>query len=259
MKHRGAYRARLVAALCVLALVTLSMGCGAFGGDQNTFAPGGDVAEKQRDLFMVVLWPAVVILIGVMGALVYFLVRYRRRRDDEPLPKQVHGNMRLEIAWTVAPALLLAVIAVPTILGIVDLGRDAKADALHVQVTAFQWDWRFEYLDPEFADAQGKPLAAQDLHVPVGREISVTLNSLDVNHSFWVPKLAGKLDVIPGRNNRMWFNATAPGVYPGQCAEFCGIGHAGMRLDVIAESEEDFQAWAEEQLAATAAANAGGK
>lgn len=240
----------------VIAAVLLLTGCGSLGGDQNTFAPEGEVARKQRDLFFLVLVPATIILFLVGGALVYILVRYRRRRDDEPMPHQLHGNTRLEIAWTVAPALLLLGLAVPTVMGIVDLSRAASEDALPVRVVAFQWDWRFEYLDTSQVDENGEPLVlfeAEELHVPVDREVSVQLHSRDVIHSFWVPKLAGKLDVVPGRNNTMWFNAEEPGVYPGQCAEFCGIGHSIMRFEVIAETPEEFDAWFAEQLAAAAA------
>jgi cytochrome c oxidase subunit 2 len=158
--------------------------------------------------------------------------------------------MRLELAWTIAPALLLLGIAVPTLASIIHLGRDAKADALHVTVTASRFAWNFEYTDPEFVDAHGNALTTNELHIPVDREIAVELEAQDVIHSFWVPKLAGKLDVVPGRNNRMWFNATAPGVYAGQCAEFCGIGHSIMKFTVVAEEQAGFQAWVDEQLAA---------
>ena len=252
MKLRRVSAARLVAVAFALATVVFLAGCGALGGDQNTFAPSGEVADKQRDLFILVTIPATIILILVSGALLYIVIRYRRRSDDA-MPKQVHGNNRLEVAWTVAPVLLLAGLAVPTVAGVVDLGRAPSEDALHVRVVAFRFGWQFQYLDPEFADAEGEPLKADELHIPVDREIGVELEAQDVIHSFWVPKLAGKLDVMPGRTNRMWFNATEPGTYSGQCAELCGIGHAGMRFDVVAETEEEFEAWAEEQMGPSAA------
>ena len=217
------------------------------GGDQNTFAPKGEVAERQRDLFLLVLWPAIIILALVTGALVYALVRFRRRRADEAAPKQVHGNTSLEIAWTVLPMALLLGLAVPTITGIVDLGREPGEDALQVRVIGRQFFWTFEYA--EFTDAEGNPLESErELHVPVGREIGVSIESQDVIHSFWVPKLAGKQDAIPGRTNKMWFEADVPGTYSGQCAEFCGLNHAFMRLNVIAQTEEEFQDWVAEQL-----------
>lgn len=242
----------------IVGFAVLLVGCGSLGGDQNTFAPEGDVADKQRDIFFLALWPAIVILILVTGVLVFSLIRFRRKSEQDPLPKQVHGNPRLEIAWSIAPALLLLSLAVPMIAIIVDLGGDPEADALPVTVKAFQWSWQFEY--PEIGDAEGKPLTVRgtpdelpELHIPVDRDILVSLESADVIHSFWVPKLAGKLDVIPGRTNRMKFTATVPGTSSGQCAEFCGLGHATMRFRVVAHTPAEFQAWVEEQLAAASA------
>jgi cytochrome c oxidase subunit 2 len=240
----------------------LLVGCGAVDDPQNTFAAEGDVARKQRDLLIFwVLGPAMVILVLVLGVLVYALIRFRRRSEHE-LPKQVHGNNRLEIAWTIAPAILLLIIAVPTIIGVVDIGRAPADDAMKVNVTAQQFSWVFQY--PDLVDAEGKPLLVlNELHIPVDREIGVTVESLDVIHSFWVPKLAGKLDAIPGRTNRMWFNATKPGSYSGQCAEFCGVsqgggeGHWSMQLMVVAESEEDFQEWVTDQLEGGGATRSG--
>lgn len=259
-----------VVAILLIALVVLLVGCNT-DVPQNTFDAQGDVARKQRDIFYYALWPAVAILVIVEGLLLFALLRFRQRRG-QALPKQVHGNTRLEIAWTIAPAILIIALGGLMTPIIIDLAAEAKADALQVRVTARQWEWEFEYLDPEFEAAEpnpqcvaqqlrapqegeGYPLCTvRELHVPVGRDIAIELESIDVIHSFWVPKLAGKLDAIPGRTNEMWFNATAPGDYSGQCAEFCGLGHAQMRLIVIAESEEDFQAWIEEQLAARSGA-----
>lgn len=258
---------RPAAAVFVLALLALLMGCG--GGDpQNTFAPAGDVAKDQRDLLIFwVLGPAAAIFVIVEGLLIFALLRFRQKRGEAP-PRQVHGNTRLEIAWTVAPAVLLLVIAVPMVALIVDLGRAPAEDALRVRVTGFQWAWQFEYL--EFTGADGEPLTSLgELHIPVGREIGVELESRDVVHSFWVPRLAGKFDVFPvqrdtetgeiiaGRVNRFWFNATEPGSFSGQCAEFCGLGHADMRMVIMAETEEEFQQWVNEQLAEQQAAKPG--
>ena len=266
MRVHRPYLLRLAVVALLVALLVLLVGCGAVDVPQNTFAPEGDVARKQRDLLIVwVLGPAAVILALVSGVLIYMLIRFRRKSEHE-LPKQVHGNNRLEIAWTIAPTILLLIIAVPTIDAIVDLGRAPADDALHIRVTGRQWQWEFEYLDPEYEAAEGNPeciapqlrapedgagqplCVVEELHIPVGREIGVELESIDVIHSFWVPKLAGKLDTIPGRTNRFFFNATRPGSYRGQCAEFCGLGHADMLLVVTAVSEEDFQEWVTDQL-----------
>ncbi|MCH7577053.1 MAG: cytochrome c oxidase subunit II [Chloroflexi bacterium] len=252
---------RWVAATLLIAVLALLVGCGAVDDPQNTFAAEGDVARKQRDLLIIwVLGPAAVIFVVMQALLIYAVIRFRRKKGRE-LPRQVHGNNRLEIAWTIAPAILLLIITVPTVIGVIDLGRDAADDALRVRVVGQQFSWTFQY--PDLTDAEGNPLTViglpgevgkpdtgrpAELHIPVDREIGVTLESVDVIHSFWVPKLAGKLDVIPGRTNSMWFNATKVGSYSGQCAEFCGFQHADMRLIVVAESEEDFEAWVADQL-----------
>ncbi len=264
MRVRRPYLLRLAVAALLVAVLVLLVGCGAVDDPQNTFAPEGDVSRRQRDLLIVwVLGPAAVILALMFGVLLYVLIRFRRKSEHE-LPKQVHGNNRLEIAWTIAPAILLLIIAVPTIDAVIDLGRAPADDALKVKVIGHQWFWEFQY--PEIIDASGEPLTIGDeideltteyegrelrataLHIPVGREIDVSLESPDVIHSFWVPKLAGKLDAIPGRTNRFFFNATKPGSYRGQCAEFCGLGHADMLLVVTAVSEEDFEEWVRDQL-----------
>ena len=204
----------------------------------------------QKNLFLLFMWPALAVGVLVGFVLIYTMIRYRHREGD-PLPKQVHGNTRFELGWTIAPAILLIFLAVPTLQGIFELGRAPKKDDLHIQVTAFRFGWRFEYTDAPYVKADGKPLdVSTELHVPVGKEVGILLHSEDVIHSFWVPKLAGKTDDIPGRANQMWFKADEPGTYSGQCAELCGIGHAGMRFKVIAQTPGDFHAWVQQQMAA---------
>lgn len=249
MGVRKVHLLRLVATALVLTLVLLLVGC-AVDTPQNTFAPEGDVAGKQRDLFFLALWPAIAILIIVEGLLIIALIRFHQR-GGEGLPKQVHGNTRLEIAWTIAPTVLLLVLGAIMIALIVDLSREPKADALQVRVIGHQWIWEFQY--PGFTDAEGQSLTTfTELHVPVGREIAASVTGADVIHSFWVPRLAGKVDAIPGRTITFFFKADEPGSFSGQCAEFCGLGHADMRLVVVAQPEEDFQAWLQGQLAAKA-------
>lgn len=238
----------------LLPILVLGMaGCGV-EAPQNTFSPAGEVAEKQRTIFYMAMWPAVAILIGVWVVLVVALIRYRRR-PGRPLPKQVHGNPVMEVMWTLAPLALLLGLAVPMVSTIFHLGRNPKPEALRVRVIGHQWVWEFQY--PTIVDENGKPLTIlgtpdrpPELHVPVGREIALEITSADVIHSFWVPRLGGKMDAIPGKFNHMWLIINKPGVYPGQCAEFCGLLHADMRLLVVAhDSEEDFQRWAQEMLA----------
>ena len=233
----------LVALLIFLAIVLV--GCGV-DSPQNTFSPVGEVARKQRDLLFLALWPAIVIFVVVEGVLIYALFRFRARKGGE-LPKQIHGNPRLEIAWTLAPALLLFILAFPIVKGIVDLAKKPPADSLPVNVTGVQWNWLFSY--PDYGIN-----TIGELHIPVGRTVKFSLHSNDVIHSFWLPRLGGKLDVIPGRNNEYWLKADEPGDYSGQCAEFCGLGHANMRMHVVVQSETDFQAWVNQQKAAVPSA-----
>lgn len=209
---------------------------------QNTLrGTAGPVADRQADLYWFVFWIAVGIFILVTGLLLYIVFRYRARREGE-LPPQVHGNTRLEIAWTIAPALVLAVVAVPTFTTLWDLSRPPapEENALEVVVRAHQWWWEFYYPAENIT-------TANELHIPVGRKVRAKLESADIIHSFWIPKLAGKLDVIPGHTNELFFEASRPGEYRGQCVEFCGLSHANMRLRVIAQSESDFQAWVRQQ------------
>src|SRR5207244_11991485 len=133
------------------------------------------------------------LLVAVERLCDYRAVRLRQRKGDNSVPRQVHGNTLGELGWTIAPVILLAIIAVPTLAGIVDLGRDPSKDSLPVAVTGFQWKWQFAY--PDLKDASGKPISELGtLHIPAGREIGVQLSSPDVIHSFWVPELAGKTD-----------------------------------------------------------------
>jgi cytochrome c oxidase subunit 2 len=240
-----------VALLSLLLISLLAAGCiGDTDTPQNTLAPEGEVAEKQRDLFMLAMWPALAVMILVEVGLVFMVLRWRRRSNDE-MPKQTHGNTPLEIGWTIIPTLIIiGFVGIPMTPVLFDLGRDPKPDAYPVIVTGFQWAWQFDH--PEIEGPDGQPVSELgELHIPAGREISITLHSLDVNHSFGVPRLAGTRDAVPGREDVMWIKADHPGSFAGQCRELCGVGHAEMKLTVIAQSEEDFDAWSREMAAGT--------
>ncbi len=204
---------------------------------QSTFGVSGPVARDQANLFLFIFWIAVAVFIVVEGIIIYTIVRYRKR--DDSMPRQVHGNTKLEITWTVIPTIVVAIIAVPTIIGVWEQQRGAPSDmgdVLEVEAIGHRWWFEFRYPNQEV-------VTANEMHVPVGRPVNISLSSQDVIHSFWVPKLAGKVDMIPLNENLVWFIAEEPGVYDGQCAEFCGIAHAHMRFRVIAHEEEDFQNW----------------
>jgi cytochrome c oxidase subunit II len=241
---------QLVALLALIFVCLLAAGCiGDTDTPQNTLAPEGEVARKQRDLFMWAMWPALVVMILVLGGIVVMVLRFRRRPDDA-IPKQTHGNMPLEIAWTIVPTLIIVgFVGVPMIPALWDLGREPSDDAYPVNVTGVQWAWLFEY--PEILDDHGRPLQSKpgELHIPAGREIALTLTSEDVNHSFGVPRLAGTRDAIKGENNVYWIEADHPGSFAGQCRELCGTGHADMTVLVTALSEQDFEDWSREMAA----------
>jgi cytochrome c oxidase subunit 2 len=171
------------------------------------------------------------------------LIRFRRR-PGQAEPRQVYGNTFAEVTWTLAPAVILVFIAVPTIQTIFRVSGRAGPDALQVEVIGHQWWWEYRY--PELGI-----VTANELHLPEGREVALALTSADVIHSFWPPRLAGKRDAQPGRTTRLAFTPDSIGTFLGQCAEFCGESHANMRLRVIVQSPSDFEAWAARQAQAT--------
>lgn len=233
MKNR-----RLHTLVAVAALALVSGAC-ARNAPLDTLQPEGPIARQIDGLWDLVFWAAVVVFVLVEGAIVYAMFRFRERKGDTQAPKQTHGNTPLEIAWTIAPALILAVLAVPTVLTILALARE-RPGALVVNVTGQQWWWAYEY--PE----EGV-VTANELHIPTGRPIQLALHSADIIHSYWVPKLAGKQDMVPGRVNHLTIEADRPGEYHGTCVEYCGLSHANMRLKVFAHEPEDFERWVAEQ------------
>jgi cytochrome c oxidase subunit 2 len=239
---RGPFRRARRAAALTIPFVLLLSGC--TGDPQDTLTHHGDISSRITDLFFLVFWIAVAVFILVQGALIYILFRYRRRPNQDTLPAQTHGSTPLEITWTIIPTLILAVIAIPTIRDIRYLA-DIPDNALEIDVYAQQWWWGFEYPDSGV-------ITADEMYIPVGRPVKVTLHSRDIIHSFWVPNLAGKTDVIPSNNpaqplNTMWLNAREPGRFSGQCAEFCGESHAKMKFTVVAVPEAEFNTWIQQQ------------
>lgn len=232
---------RLVAALSTAAALLLLMACTP-SHPQSTFDAAGPVADKQLTLFYIIFWAAVVVFVVVVGILLYSVIRFRRKEGEDGIPAQIHGNTPLEIAWTIAPAIVLVAIAVPTVIFIFDISDTEREGALEVTVIGHQWWWEFEYPEENV-------ITANELHVPVDRPVKLSLKSDDLIHSFWIPKLAGKVDMIPSNVNKMWFEArrrdidSLPEVFFGQCAEFCGESHANMRFKVIVEEPEQFDDW----------------
>ena len=249
---------RLLVGASLLSLMLLASACA--NVPQTTVLPKTEAAREIQWLYEIIFWLAVVVFIGVQGALLYIMWRFRYR-EGHALPDQVHGNTALEIGWTIAPAVILVIMAVPTIRTIFALETPATSSPdgsapLVVEVVGKQWWWEFRY--PEFVDAQGHPLTtANEMILPVGRTAVLNMTSDNVVHSFWVPQLMGKMDVMPNHVNQIWFTPEDPGQYFGQCAEYCGIQHANMRMNVIAMTPTDFQAWVRRQLQPVAGPPAG--
>jgi len=211
-------------------------------GPQDILNPFSFAAAETANLFYLIFWIAVVIFILVEGLLVYFVLRYQRRAQDER-PEQYHGNTRLEVTWTIIPALILVVVFAITARTMGTVGpTNPPAEGMPVRVVGNQWWWEIQYPD-------AKVVTASELHMPTGQVMNVTLNSNNVIHSFWVPAIMGKTDTMPGHENKTWLLSDMIGAYDGQCAEFCGAQHANMLFRVIVESPADFQAWLTAQQA----------
>jgi cytochrome c oxidase subunit II len=241
----------------VVSLICVALALAACGENlpATTLDPRGNHAQRIYELLVPLLWAALAVFVVVEGLLVYAVVRFRRR-PDSGIPAQIHGNTRLEIMWTIGPALIVLVIAVLTIRTQAEQAVQ-PSNALQIRVIGHQWWWEFHYpgLGPD-----GQPLVtANDLYIPVGRDVTLLLEGQDVIHSFWVPKLAGKTDALPreigavpgeGKTNRLSFRAEEEGIFRGLCAEFCGEQHAVMRFRTVAVAPDVFDNWVEQQRTA---------
>jgi cytochrome c oxidase subunit II len=216
-------------------LALLAAACSPDHYAQTALRPISDFARIGDDIQTQTFYWALGVFVLVEGALLYAIFRFRGKPDD-PEPQQVHGNTTIEIVWTVIPALILAAIAVPTVRGIFETSAIPSGDALKVEVVGHQWWWEFRYPDLGIT-------TANEVHIPVGQTVSFRMGTADVVHSFWPPRFAGKRDVFPNRETRLWFKAEQAGEYPGQCAEFCGIQHGRMAFRVRAQTAEEFQTW----------------
>jgi cytochrome c oxidase subunit 2 len=248
MRQPSSRARRWIVAAVVLGTLLVLAGCRGPDNGQNSLQPDGPSARKIDDLFTPVFFIAVVIGVLVIGATVWVALRYRQRPGKNENPKQIHGSTPLEITWTIIPALILMVVAFFTIRTIFDLAEKPSGDVLNVTVVGKQWWWQFNYPDE-------KVITANEMVIPTNTKVRVKLTACDdsipnkcnVIHSFWVPELAGKVDVVPGRTNATTIEADHPDTYLGQCAEYCGISHANMRFRVIAVEPDQFEDWIAEQ------------
>jgi cytochrome c oxidase subunit II len=240
------------------------------GGSKNA----NDIAE----LYALILAMALVVFVGVEGCLIWFMIRFKGRRGR--VAAQIHGNTRLEIGWTVGAAVILVFITVVTFIKLPGIKNPPKSDIdaqgnkvaattlvastdqppppkgakLNVVVDGQQYVWRYQYPRQGGKDV----FAYEEMVVPVGMTVTLDITADDVAHSWWIPKLGGKMDAVPGYVNHTWFKAEKPGVFPGQCAELCGRNHANMYARVRAVPFDEYQRWYDGQAAAIKAARIAG-
>jgi len=233
----------------------------------DTFDPAGKWAQKIMDLAGPVFITAGVVFVAVEGLILFIAFRFRQDPDESAeegeQPRQTHGHAMLEVVWTGVPFLVLLILAVLTVDTLFAL-TEPDDQALQIRVSGQQWWWAYEYdidndgfgypVNDQLSkndDPDPEIITADELVIPAGRDVQLTITSRDVIHSFWIPRLNGKRDAVPGRQSTWKIQADKPGRYRGQCTEFCGLSHARMQMYVVALPEDQFNAWVEHQRQGT--------
>ncbi|WP_423916103.1 cytochrome c oxidase subunit II [Candidatus Poriferisodalis sp.] len=235
-----ARRWRLVA-LALLGLI--AAGCAT--GRLDATKPVGENAQKIDGLMRLSGWMAVGVGIFVAAAVATIIVKFRAKPTDDPddLPPQIHGNRKAELTWTIIPTILLIFLTVITLPTVFALAKEG--DGITIKVEGQQWWWQFSYDIDE--NGQYDIVTANDLVIPTGEEINLEIHSNDVIHSFWIPRLNGKKDAVPGRVHDWRISSNEPGIFYGECVEFCGLSHANMQMRAIALDPDDFDRWVQQQ------------
>ena len=267
MSLRRPLSAGRLAALAIGGLLALT-GC-ATDAPLDTLEPQGPISQSIDSLSDPIFLIAGIVFVIIFGATAIIWWKFRDDHSTDEFPHQLHGHFRAEIGWTIGPAVLMAVIAVFTLLSHFELNSEDRTDIVvsvdgqrtlwdpEVLVVGQQWWWEFRYyfdgLDGlDLSDARHLPpadiVAANQLVIPTGSEIGLKITSRDVIHSYWIPALNGKRDAVPGRVAPWKIEAEKPGVYFGQCTEFCGLSHSRMRMQTVAMDPADFQLWVDQQM-----------
>jgi len=208
--------------------------------------PVGENAKQIDGIMRLSGYMASAVGIFVAAAVIIVIVKFRARPDDDPneLPKQIHGNKKAELTWTLIPVLMLVFLAIVTIPAVFDLS--GKSDGRTIKVEGQQWWWQFSYDVDE--DGTADIVTANEIVIPVGEEINLEIHSNDVIHSFWIPQLNGKKDAVPGRIHHWRISSPEPGIFYGECVEFCGLSHANMQMRAVVLNSNDYEAWVQQQL-----------
>ena len=260
MRMHWKIRPRQLASVAIIAGLALALAaCGSYGKSypNSTFNNTTEFNTEIKSLWDTLLFWGTLVFVIVEAILLYTIVRFRRKSDADE-PKHVHGNTTLEIAWTIAPAVILTFIAVPTVRTIFRTQARAVANALQVEVVGHQWWWEFRYPQYTAQSPTGRTdtlVTAGDLYLPIGRTVNFTLKTKDVLHSFWIPQLGGKRDLISNHTNYLWFTpdtSLRTTVFNGSCNEYCGSSHANMRFRTFVVTPSEFEGWVSHQLSPAA-------
>jgi cytochrome c oxidase subunit 2 len=239
-------RRRPLLAGALLAAIVALAGC-AKDAPQDTFAPEGENARRIDNLQTPIFWVAGAVGLIVFFVVVYVVIRYRDR--GQAMPAQTHGKPALEIGLTILPALILVGVGIPTVSTVFKLAETSDTECV-INVTGQQWWWEYDYPVQDGCGGITEPIVtANQMVFPADTKVLLRLTSRDVIHSFWIPKLNGKRDTVPGRVHTLRMQADQPGIYAGQCTEFCGLSHANMKMEAVALEPADFETWKANQLA----------
>lgn len=233
------------------ALPLLLAACSNSQYPNSTFTNLTDMNRDATSLWNLMIWLGIAVFVLVEALLIWVMIRYRRK-PDSPEPEHVHGNTALELTWTILPAFVLAIIAVPTVQQIWKYQSGAPANALQIEVIGHQWWWEFRYPEQNI-------VTANELYIPTGRPVNFSMRSVDVIHSFWIPQLGGKRDLMRNRTNFLWYTPDSVGTqaFNGSCNEYCGTSHANMRFRAYTVSPTEFDSWVAGQQANAVAPGGG--
>ncbi len=236
---------RATRSAAILAAAVLVAGC-ARDAPQDTWQPAGQNAD---DIYTLSFWVfAIAGFVGLIVAVAIGYVVFRYRDRGQPIPEQTHGKPILEIGLTILPALILVGVAIPTVGTLMALNETDDTECI-VNVTGQQWWWEFDYPVQDGCGGITEPIVTSgQMVIPADTNVLIRGTSRDVIHSFWIPRLNGKRDMVPGRVHTLRMQAYEPGIYAGQCAEFCGLSHANMRMEVSALTVDGFEEWKTNQL-----------
>jgi len=248
---------RLILPGSAVAALTFLSSC-ADDAPQDTFQPKG---ENARDINNVQRWPFIIagiVMVIVTAVVLFCVIKFKDR--GQAIPKQTHGKPALEIALTILPAIILLGIGIPTVNTLFKLAKTSDTQCI-INVTGQQWWWEYDYPAQDGCGGIAEPIVTSgQLVIPAGQHVLLKIASRDVIHSFWIPALNGKKDAVPGRVHTLRMQADEPGIFAGQCTEFCGLSHAYMRMEAVALDQAGFEAWKTNQLEAyTAPTDEAGK